>query len=385
MNTRFIDHAREKKMRGRSPLRSLGGVLPCLIAVFLLSLLPGCGPTNEEMMAMDQARLQREARESQEAEARRQAEQARQEKIRATVTACSEAAAQGRLDDAMARCQEALGHVQRYDDQDRQVRETIIKIARAMPSPPPVPEETVRSMARGEAKVKMGGAGSFEAAAKEMEQAVMAAPWLADAYFNLGVVQEKAEMFGRAIQNFRLYLLAAPQSPNAKTVQAKIYALEVMGEEQEKMQSLAGSWRTKGESVFKVTVEGRKVRIGGGMSTPMDGASNQMIWRVFDLEKRGASLEGMVTVAKDNSHNCAFPTETVPVSGVIGEDGNTINLTWRETSHRWTWQGSVCTGISSLGKIEWGLALVRATAPASGASAVRESSAPAAKKKPMSK
>ena len=82
----------------------------------------------------------------------------------------------------------------------------------------------------------MGGAGSYEAAAEEIEQAVLAAPWLADGYYDLGVIQEKAGKFSQATQNFKLYLLAAPQSRNATPVQVKIYELERMKKEKEKDQ-----------------------------------------------------------------------------------------------------------------------------------------------------
>jgi predicted TPR repeat methyltransferase len=91
-------------------------------------------------------------------------------------------------------------------------------------------------MARGETRVKRGGPGSYEAASEEMEQAVLAAPWLADGYYNLGVIQEKAGKFSEATHNFRLYLLAAPRSRNATPVQVKIYELERMKKEKEKDQ-----------------------------------------------------------------------------------------------------------------------------------------------------
>ncbi len=369
-------------MKGRPWFQVMGRAIPCLVAIFLLAgLLPGCGPTHEEIMAMEQERLQREARERQEAETRRQAEEARrqaeQERIRAIVTACSDSAAQGQLDIALMRCQEALKNFERYSDQDRQVRETIIKVVRAMPAPPPIPEETLRSTARGEAKVKMGGAGSYEGAAREMEQAVLTAPWLADAYFNLGIVQEKGDMFAQAIQNLRLYLLAAPQSPNAKAIQAKIYGLEVMREEQEKVQSLAGSWRSSGGNIYKVTIEGKKIRVGGSASDKLTSGGVQKVWRVFDFDKKGDSLEGSASISRESSNGCNFPNETVPASGVIGGDGPT-KLTWKETSYQWKYQGGVCTGVSSLGKDERFIELVERVTP--GNSEIRESTDPGAKR-----
>jgi len=391
MNIHFkFNQGQEKKIRGRSRFQGIGRTLPCLgiILLLLVGLLPGCGPTHEEIMAMEQERLQREARERQEAEDRRQAEEARkraeQERIRAIVATCSDSAAQGQLDTALIRCQEALKNLERYSDPDRQVRETIIKAVRAMPAPPQIPEETLRSMARGEAKVKLGGAGSYEGAVKEMEQAVLTAPWLADAYFNLGIVQEKADMFGQAIQNLRLYLLAAPQSPNAKAVQAKIYGLEVMREEQEKVRALAGSWRSAGGNAYKVTVEGRKIRIEGSSLAKLTDGRSLKTWRIFDLETKGGSLEGSASVTRDSINGCSFPIETVPASGTIGGDGRFPKISWKETLYRWTYQGKVCTGVSSLGKEDSFLELVERIA-AQNPGNTQSASEPAKISKPSAK
>jgi tetratricopeptide (TPR) repeat protein len=390
MNIRFISNrGPEQKIRRGSLFQGRGRTLPCIGVILLLlaGLLPGCGPKHEEIMAMEQQRLQREALARQEAEARRQAEQARkeaeQERIRAMVTACSDSAAQGQLDIALMRCQEALRNIERYSDQDRQVRELIIKVVRAMPAPPPTPEETLRSIARGEAKVKMGGTGSYAGAAKEMEQAVSTAPWLADAYFNLGVVQEKGDMFGQAIQNLRLYLLAAPQSPNAKAVQAKIYGLEVMREEQEKVQSLAGSWRSAGGNLYKVTIEGKKIRIEGSSTYKLSNGGTQKYWRVFDFEKKGGSLEGSASIAIESSNGCNFPNETVPATGIMGGEGRPTRFDWKETAYQWTYQGNLCTGVSSLGKNERFVELVKQVTP--GNSEIKKSTAPATKATKMMK
>jgi tetratricopeptide (TPR) repeat protein len=311
-------------------------------------------------MAMQQARLQREAALRQQAEAKRQAEEAgrqaeikaetaRLERIHVAVTAGSKAAAEGRLEEALQRLQEALRDVRRYeggivgvgvdlemrdgfpvvvrvgedtpasraglkvsdriiriDGQytqnmgredvlkraggqkgktvalsimregvslptnyeivrdtvvygDQQVREEIIKVVRAMPAPPPLPENVMRSMVRGETKLKMGGTGSYEAAAKEMEQAVMEAPWFVDGYYNLGIVQEKAGNFWQGAQNLRLCLLAAPNSRNAAAIQAKVYELEVMEEEQKKMSALQGVWYDGQKYEYALKVEGKKI------------------------------------------------------------------------------------------------------------------------------
>jgi tetratricopeptide (TPR) repeat protein len=364
------------------------------------ALATGCGPSQEEIMAREQARVERETRQRQLAEearrqaeearrqaeeAKRKAEEARRERIRATMAAGDEAARMGQSETALNRYREALGDVERYSDQDRQLRQEIITSVRKMAPPPPIPGEALRYMARGEAKVKMGGPGSFKAAAEEMEQAALAAPWVADAYFNLGIVQEKAEMYRQSIRNLRLYLFAAPQSPNANAIQAKIYGLEVLQEEQEKTRSLAGSWRSKGGNTYNVTVQGKKIGIDGSMTAALTDGSKQKWWYVLDLEKKGSALEGTVAISREGNHGCYFPNETVPASGEIRPDGNSMKIDWKESMYTWTWQGSVCTGVSSLGKQGSFLELVERIGNTVAPAVVESPSPPVEEKKPMKK
>jgi tetratricopeptide (TPR) repeat protein len=302
-----------------------------IIAVGIMTLFAsGCGPTQEEIMATEQARIAEETERArvaeeakQQAEAKRQAEEARLAKIRAMETAGDEAARQGDLEKALDNYQEVLKNVQRYDEQDLRVRNSLIKVVRAMRVPPAVPESLMRSMVRGETRLKMGGTGSYESAAKEMEQAVLDAPWVADAYFNLATVQEKAGKFNEAIQNFKLYLLADPKSRDAVAIQAKIYELEVLKEDQDKMQTMQGEWNGPGGKAT-LTLEGSDILVVYGS-------------RSIKVQKKGRNLEGFCTITSHPGTGgpgisgmygtpCTIPEETIPVSGVIGDDGNSIEF-----------------------------------------------------------
>lgn len=337
-------------------------VLGIVMVVFATT---SCGPTQEEIMAREKARIEAEAIERAAAEERRRAEEERLERIRATEKAGDEAARLGQFEKALEYYQKVLKNVQRYSEQDQRVRQAVIKVVRAMPTPPPLPESVMRSMVRGEVKLKMGGSESVKAATEEMEQAVFAAPWVADAYFNLGIVQEKAEMFDRAIQNLKLYLFASPQSPNANAVQVKIYGLEVLQEEQKKTQSLAGNWRSSGGNTYKVTIDGKKIRIEGSYKNEVEGTDGshvtQEIWYVHDLDKKGSAIEGFVTISHGGIHGCSYPNETVPESGFIREDGNYLKVEWKQTIYKVRWQGNACLGVSSLGKRDGTLELVQRT------------------------
>jgi tetratricopeptide (TPR) repeat protein len=86
-------------------------------------------------------------------------------------------------------------------------------------------------MARGTAFArKAANTAGYKRAIAEFESAANTAPWLSLAYFNLGVMQEKAGLFNDAIQSLKFYLLSSPDAKNARDVKNKIYALEADAE-----------------------------------------------------------------------------------------------------------------------------------------------------------
>ncbi len=115
---------------------------------------------------------------------------------------------------------------------DNALREKIIRLAVGMKPAPAVPEAAERNMARGTAFfTRASDATGYKKAISEFEAAANAAPWLALAYYNLGVVQEKAGFYNEAIQSLNFYLMAAPDAKNARDVKNKIYALEADAED----------------------------------------------------------------------------------------------------------------------------------------------------------
>ncbi len=115
---------------------------------------------------------------------------------------------------------------------DSALREKIIKLALTMKPAPMISEDVERHMARGVAFAqKATDSTGYKKAIAEFESATNSAPWLALAYYDLGVVQEKAGLYPEAIQSLKFYLLAAPDAKNAREVKNKIYALEVDAED----------------------------------------------------------------------------------------------------------------------------------------------------------
>ncbi len=322
------------------------GILLAICVFAGAALASGCGPSKAEIMARERARVEREAREREAAEAkrraaeaRRQAEAAKREKIRAAEAEADEDARQGRPGKALERYREVLKNVPRYGEQDRRVRRAAVKAAQATAAPPALPEDVLRYMVRGEAKVKMGGAGSYEAAAREMEQAVLEAPWFANGYFNLGTVQDKAGKYSQAIENYQLFLIAEPKSRNAVAVRAKIYELEVMLEDAIKTVRLMGTWRDLDDANENTNKWG--IRVKGGRLVVGD---NFMI-----LEKKGLALEGIVEFQPYTSNNCTIPGGRRPVTGTVSEDGTRIELNHDVSTYNTTSQGGTCIGVSLVG------------------------------------
>lgn len=136
---------------------------------------------------------------------------------------------------------------------DNTLREKIIKLARTIKPAPAIPEEAERRMARGVSAMKTAKAISdYKDAAREFELATLAAPWYADAYYNLGMAQNKAEDFSKAAASLKLYLLAAPGARDAKEARTLMYELEFKQEKAEKDRAKTAADAEKKKELAKV-------------------------------------------------------------------------------------------------------------------------------------
>jgi tetratricopeptide (TPR) repeat protein len=99
---------------------------------------------------------------------------------------------------------------------DTALRGKIISLALTMNPPPEVPAEARRHMARGVAAVEDAKTpGDFKDACNEFEQAATLAPWLANAYRNLAIAQDKTGLYDESLASLRLYLLTRPSPADA--------------------------------------------------------------------------------------------------------------------------------------------------------------------------
>ncbi|MFC1522498.1 hypothetical protein ACFL6Y_08830 [Elusimicrobiota bacterium] len=103
----------------------------------------------------------------------------------------------------------------------------IIKLALKLDPKPATPKEAQRYVARGLAAIRMAKTSAdYKDAIAEFEKALALAPWLATIYYNMGVVQERAQMLEDAIKSLQMYRLAAPRAKDNKAIEKKIFELE---------------------------------------------------------------------------------------------------------------------------------------------------------------
>jgi len=100
-----------------------------------------------------------------------------------------------------------------------------------------------RHMVRGQAAAKIAKTpADYEDAIREFEQAAKFAPDWPEIYYNLGVVQEKAKEYDKAIENLEKYLALAPNATDADVVREFIYKIEFLKERGWSMEDLVGTW-----------------------------------------------------------------------------------------------------------------------------------------------
>jgi hypothetical protein len=109
------------------------------------------------------------------------------------------------------------------DDNDLRLR--IIKLATTLKPPPAIPEEARRYYLKAFAIQRDAKtAQEVEPAITSYQQALLLAPWWADAYSNLSSALEMAGRYAEAISALKLYLASNPK--DARKAQDRIYLIE---------------------------------------------------------------------------------------------------------------------------------------------------------------
>lgn len=139
--------------------------------------------------------------------------------------------------------------------------------------PPPIPESARQAMAQGNAAFAAARSRSGLAGARDAyTSAIDAAPWWAAPYFNLGVTYLQLRDHRRAADCFDLYLLAAPNAPDAATVRQKLREAESLADRQRRVQSLMAEGR---EHQSAKRLAGAAMAYGEALRLDPDNAEGQ--------------------------------------------------------------------------------------------------------------
>jgi tetratricopeptide (TPR) repeat protein len=173
---------------------------------------------------------------------------------------------------------------------DNALREKIIRLAQELKPAPAVPEEAERRMMRGTAALEgVKSVADYQNAAKEFEQATLAAPWYGDAYFNLGVAQDKAENYEAALRSLKFALLA---SPNDKEIQALIFKVEYRNEKTNSPEAQAAKQKQQEQEARRAEEEMIRGLEGAIFVENMDKSPGSEEWKSIWKDSHFLRIQG---------------------------------------------------------------------------------------------
>ncbi len=236
---------------------------------------------------------------------------------------------------------------------DQALREKIIKLALTLNPKPVVPQDVVMHEGAAEYAIKHAKtATDFADAAKEYEQALLSAPWIAADYFNCGVAYEKAEQYDAAIRNFNLYLAASPGAKDTNDVLKRIGGLEYAANKAAKgpsQEAVVAQEQNKSED-WSRKLDGRRYTCpeGYGQTSTIDVRGNVLVWG--NIMPDGAyseafrsELRGSKSPVPFDSNSAAAQLGLVESTLTISEDGNSMTnrMRYRDGDvheHIYLWQ-----------------------------------------------
>ncbi len=131
--------------------------------------------------------------------------------------------AKGQHGEALAAYSEAM---QAADDTESQeILSACFTLVRRNPALGQMSEEARKYAIRSEVLIKEG---NFADGLVEIHKAIKVAPYIAQFYFNAAFIHGETKQYREAIRNMKIYLAAAPDSPQARTARDEIIKWELM-------------------------------------------------------------------------------------------------------------------------------------------------------------
>ncbi len=212
-------------------------------------------------------------------------------------------------------------------------RQQIIKLAQAMKTPPAIPEEARGHYVMAQAfKEKATESTGFASAIQEYKAALLAAPWWADAYEKLAIVQKAASQYDDAIASMNFYLLTQPA--DARDAQDEIYKLKA--DKQAAADQKAAEERSKWEEQYSPqAIAAREQKKYDDWLRSLNGA------RFFNSDGEGWSwtyvIRGNQVVESITGPN--GPTGVVEIGNITGKTFSIggMNFTISDSGASITW------------------------------------------------
>jgi hypothetical protein len=147
--------------------------------------------------------------------------------------------------------------------------EHVGEILGALQPQPAIPGDAARHNRRAVALLKSAaGDADNDRASNEFGYAIYEAPWVADLYLDLGLVEAQAGTPESATLDFRRYLLLNPKARDSTEIEQKITDLELQAEERKPWLRFVNLWQMENGGAERVTLRGRKLVLAVDKPTP---------------------------------------------------------------------------------------------------------------------
>ncbi|MDR3639894.1 MAG: ankyrin repeat domain-containing protein [Humidesulfovibrio sp.] len=203
------------------------------------------------------------------------------------------------------------------DDQD--LRLHVVRYAGSLPQPPAMPEAAREHLVRGQYFLSKGQ--DMVAVERELTEAQRLAPWWAEGYYNLGIIQYGRGEFDEATRSLQLFMAAAPGDPRVRAAKDKIFEIRIAREQKEKLHAMQGAWRSPNGVAHVVAIDGDDMTINGG-------------GLIYTLAIKETGLEGSTAGGGGTGpEGCAIPSQTHPVTGRYDADARIITLEYQWSNY----------------------------------------------------
>ncbi len=179
-----------------------------------------------------------------------------------------------------------------------------------LPAWPGLPEEAREHVIR--AQYFLDRAKNADGATRELHLALAIAPWWADGYHDLGIIEEGSGNHDEAKRRLKTFLAIAPDDSKARAVRDKIVEIDIAKEQEDKVASMAGAW-TDGARSWTVSVRGDSMTISGNS-------------RAFTMSMHEGLLEGTMNGDGGVVSSCSYPGQKHPATGKYDAEARTIAL-----------------------------------------------------------